>query len=76
MPKKETRSARLRKYQKAYDDYMKLLKRKPVKRTSGKKHGNVTTYQSFVKKLSAQAKYKKMSPKSRLRKIATEWKKR
>jgi hypothetical protein len=92
MDRKKTKSARLKKYEIVYKEYIKNKSRSPEKThkpireshieikklpdSKKKVKKKLTEYQKFVKKESKKEKYKGLKADERMAKIAKSWKKR
>jgi len=70
------KSARLKKYAKVYNSYMRKIEESKIKKLTKKsKPRSLNSYQKFVKTESKKDKYKDLAGKQRLTYIAAEWNK-
>jgi hypothetical protein len=69
------RSARLKKYAKVYNSYIRKIEQSKYKKSTKKtKPKLLNSYQKFVRSESKKDKYKELSGKQRLISIAAKWK--
>ena len=75
-PHTSIKSARLKKYAKVYNSYMRKIEESKIKKSTKKsKPKSLNSYQKFVRSESKKDKYIELSGKQRLTYIAAEWNK-